>query len=138
MKNIFIAITFFLSAVSLNAQTDKPTPNFDANAPVFKFVNEVIDYGTIKKNANGEREFVFKNTGKSPLIISNVQESCGCTVPTKPEKPVMPGETGVIKVKYATDRVGRFSKTVTISSNASEANKVVRIKGEVLDDAASK
>ena len=56
----------------------------------------------------------------------------------KPEKPIMPGETGVIKVKYATDRVGRFSKTVTISSNASEANKVVRIKGEVLDDAASK
>ena len=86
----------------------------------------------ITQHADGNRTFKFKNTGKTPLIITAVKGSCGCTVPTKPKEPIMPGKTGEIKVKYATDRLGRFSKTVTITSNATEARKVVRIKGEVL------
>ena len=97
-----------------------------------EFKTDVIDYGTIEKGANGVRVFEFTNTGNAPLIISNVKSTCGCTVPKKPERPIMPGETGEIKVKYATNRMGRFSKTVTISSNASEPKKVLRIKGEVL------
>ncbi|MDG2280286.1 MAG: DUF1573 domain-containing protein, partial [Flavicella sp.] len=55
-----------------------------------------------------------------------------CTVPTYDKEPIMPGESGEIRVKYATNRVGRFSKTVTLTSNASEPKKVLRIKGEVL------
>lgn len=133
MKNTFFAIALFVLGSTVQAQTSEPSENFDANAPAFKFEKEVIDYGKIKQNADGNREFVFTNVGGSPLIISNVKGSCGCTVPTKPEEPIMPGEKGVIKVKYATNRLGRFSKTVTITSNASEAKKVVRIKGEVLD-----
>ncbi|MFC2109488.1 DUF1573 domain-containing protein [Bacteroidota bacterium] len=133
MKKIILSISILFIAVSSFAQTVKPTEDFDANAPVFKFVNEVIDYGKIAQNADGNREFVFKNIGKSPLVISNAKGSCGCTVPTYDKnKPIMPGETGVIKVKYATNRIGRFSKTVTITSNATEKNKVVRIRGEVL------
>ena len=76
--------------------------------------------------------FTFTNTGKSPLIVEKVKGSCGCTVPTKPEEPIMPGETGEIKVKYDTNRVGGFSKTVTITSNASEPVKRIKIKGIVL------
>lgn len=133
MKNTIFAIALFILGMPVQAQTSEPAENFDANAPAFKFVEEVIDYGKIKQNADGNREFVFTNTGGSPLIITNVKGSCGCTVPTKPEEPIMPGEQGVIKVKYATNRLGRFSKTVTITSNASEPKKVVRIKGEVLD-----
>ena len=68
------------------------------------------------------------------MIISNVKGSCGCTVPTKPEEPIMPGETGEIKVKYATNRVGPFSKTVTITSNAYEPTVVLKIKGRVLEN----
>lgn len=105
----------------------------DFTGPVFEFENEVIDYGEIAANSDGNRVFKFKNIGKSPLIISQVKGSCGCTVPTKPEKPIMPGETGEIKVKYATNRIGPFSKTVTITSNAYEENKVIRIKGRVLE-----
>ena len=67
------------------------------------------------------------------MIITSVKGSCGCTVPTKPEEPIMPGETGEIKVKYATNRVGPFAKTVTITSNAFESNKIVRVKGRVLE-----
>tara|TARA_B100000809_G_scaffold265985_1_gene326678 strand:- start:18579 stop:18995 length:417 start_codon:yes stop_codon:yes gene_type:complete len=132
MKKILIAVTLFIVAFSMNAQIAKPVEDFDANAPIFQFEEEVIDYGKIKKDADGNRVFKFKNTGGSPLIITQTKGSCGCTVPTYQKEPIMPGETGEIKVKYATNRVGRFSKTVTITSNASEPKKVVRIKGEVL------
>jgi hypothetical protein len=103
------------------------------------FVNEVIDYGTIAHNADGKREFVFTNNGNKPLIITNAQGSCGCTVPTSPKEPIAPGGKGVIGVKYATDRVGAFTKTVTITSNAEgQPTKVLTIKGTVLADNASK
>ena len=103
------------------------------------FVNEVIDYGTIAHNADGKREFVFTNNGNKPLIITNAQGSCGCTVPTSPKEPIAPGAKGIIGVKYATDRVGAFTKTVTITSNAEgQPTKVLTIKGTVLADNASK
>jgi hypothetical protein len=137
IKHTLFAITLFITSLTVNAQATAPSETFDANAPAFKFEQEVIDYGKIQQNSDGNREFVFTNTGSSPLIISNVKGSCGCTVPTKPEEPIMPGATGTIKVKYATNRIGRFSKTVTITSNASEPKKVVRIKGEVLKPVVS-
>lgn len=101
------------------------------------FENETIDYGKIAHNSDGKREFVFVNNGTKPLIIESTQGSCGCTVPSKPEGPIAPGAKGVIGVKYATDRVGVFTKTITIKSNAAGVNetKIVTIKGEVLPDA---
>ena len=112
MKKLFFALFIGLVAVNLNAQTKEEIKK-DFTGPIFEFENEVIDYGDIAKNSDGNRVFVFKNTGKSPLIISSVKGSCGCTVPTKPDKPIMPGETAEIKVKYDTNRVGPFSKSVT-------------------------
>lgn len=132
MKNTIFAIALFLSGISINAQSSAPAEDFDANAPIFRFETEVIDYGKIEKDTDGERVFKFKNIGNTPLIITNAKGSCGCTVPTYDKEPIMPGETGEIKVKYATNRVGRFSKTVTLTSNARESKKVIRIKGEVL------
>lgn len=125
-----IAILLFLSvcSISLNAQDDTTEKK---DGPIFKFDHETIDYGKIEKGSNGERVFVFTNVGTEPLIIENVKGSCGCTVPTKPEEAILPGQKGEIKVKYDTKRVGGFSKTVTIVSNATEARKVVRIKGLV-------
>lgn len=96
------------------------------------FETETIDYGTIAHNADGKREFVFINNGNKPLIITNAQGSCGCTVPTFPKEPIAPGAKGVIGVKYDTSRVGLISKTVTITSNASASPKVLNIKGTVL------
>jgi hypothetical protein len=99
------------------------------------FDTETIDYGTIEHNADGKREFVFTNNGNKPLIITNTTGSCGCTVPSTPKEPIAPGAKGVIGVKYATDRVGPFTKTVTITSNAEGMpSKVVTIKGTILPD----
>ena len=105
--------------------------SFTINAQEFKFDKETINYGKIEKDSNGERIFIFTNVGDEPLIIQRIQSSCGCTVPKKPEKPIMPGEKGEIKVSYATNRVGGFSKSITIYSNAKNPKKVIRIKGLV-------
>jgi hypothetical protein len=108
-------------------------PAVDGAGMVFE--NETIDYGTIPHNADGTREFVLTNNGSKPLVITNVQGSCGCTVPTKPDAPVAPGEKGKIGVHYATDRVGAFTKTITVTSNAvGNETKVITIKGTVLGD----
>lgn len=116
------------------AKAESVTPRVDGAGIVFE--SETIDYGTIQHNADGKREFVFTNIGNKPLIISNAQGSCGCTVPTWPKEPIAPGAKGVIGVKYATDRVGAFTKTVTLTTNAAEPTKVLTIKGNVLPDAA--
>ena len=108
----------------------------DPNAPVFEFERKIVDYGAIEKGSEGVYDFKFKNIGKSPLIISNVKGSCGCTVPSAPKEPIMPGASGIIKVKYDTNRVGPISKTITITSNASEPKKVIRVKGLVKKESA--
>lgn len=99
------------------------------------FENETIDYGTIEHNADGNRKFTFTNNGNKPLIITNTQGSCGCTVPTTPKEPIAPGAKGSIGVKYDTNREGAFTKTVTVTSNAEgQATKTLTIKGTVLPD----
>ncbi|MBL4650052.1 MAG: DUF1573 domain-containing protein [Aureispira sp.] len=87
------------------------------SAQEITFETQKIDYGTITQGANGERHFSFTNTGAVPLIIQNAQKSCGCTIPTWPKEPILPGETSKIKVKYDTNRLGNFTKYVTITSN---------------------
>ena len=134
-----VVLTFGLLAflaAGVNAQVaDTPAGEVkvvNPNAPTMTFESEVVDYGTIEQGADGVREFKFTNKGKEPLIISNARGSCGCTVPTWPQEPIKPGESSVIKVKYDTKRLGAINKSVTITSNANEPTKVVRIKGEII------
>lgn len=135
MKKILLSIGLAtLTMFSIQAQ-DTKTDNAvitNPNAAVINFDTDVVDYGTIEQGADGMREFKFKNTGKEPLIISNATGSCGCTVPTWPKEPIKPGESSSIKVKYDTKRLGAINKSVTITSNATEATKVLRIKGNVI------
>jgi hypothetical protein len=98
---------------------------------VIKFEKEVHDYGTIKQGADGGTEFVFTNTGKEPLVITNATGSCGCTVPEWPKEPLAPGKKASIKVMYDTKRIGNFQKTVTVTSNGSAEPVVLTIKGLV-------
>jgi hypothetical protein len=132
MKKLFTLLFIGVLALSVNAQKNEFSIKADPNAGVFEFETETLDYGIIAHNADGKRTFKFKNIGKSPIIISKAKGSCGCTVPTVPKRPIMPGETAEIGVKYATNRVGAFSKSITLFSNASEKSKVIKIKGTVL------
>ncbi len=107
------------------------------NSAKFEFESETIDYGIIKKGSDGVRVFKFKNVGDEPLIVEDVKSSCGCTIPKKPEKAIMPGETGEIEVKYDTKNTGHIRKTITVYSNAEEPIKALKIKGQIIDDTES-
>ena len=98
------------------------------------FKETIIDYGTIENGEDGKRTFEFKNIGNAPLIFSRIFSSCGCTIPKKPEKPILPGESGSIEVEYDTKRTGLFQKAITVNSNAKTPNVILRIKGEVLPE----
>lgn len=123
MKKIVLVLFIGLLGFSLTAQ--------DAAAKI-EFKSETVDYGEIAKGSDGIRVFEFTNTGTAPLIISKVSSSCGCTIPKKPEDPILPGKTGEIQVKYDTNRVGPIRKAITVISNADTPTKVLKIKGEVL------
>jgi hypothetical protein len=145
MKKLFMMLCFAGTVAAATAQTTAaPAQNTtaapDPNAPEFKWDQTTIDYGTVTKNdeSNAKREFKFTNTGKSPLIISECHGSCGCTVPTCPKDPILPGAKGSIQVHYAVDRVGPFTKTVTVSSNAKNSNETLKIQGTVIDPDAGK
>ena len=126
MKNFLVFFIAFFSYTLVHSQEMKPEISFEKT---------VIDYGTVNKGDNGIREFVFKNSGNAPLIISNVKSTCGCTIPKKPEKPILPGESEKIQVKYDTKRVGFIRKSITVTSNAaSSPTTILKIKGQVVDN----
>lgn len=109
----------------------KDMPAKAVKGPKMVFENETIDYGTIEQGSDPYRMFSFVNEGTEPLIISNARGSCGCTVPTYPKEPIMPGETAEVKVRYDTNRVGPFTKRVTLTTNEGENTRVLTIKGLV-------
>jgi hypothetical protein len=123
MKKVIAIMVLAFVGFAMNAQE---------KVAKIEFKTDVIDYGEIAKDSDGVRVFEFTNTGDAPLIVSNVSSTCGCTIPKKPEKPILPGESGVIEVKYATNRVGPIRRTITVYSNADEPTKALRIKGKVL------
>lgn len=126
MKNTIIAFVALLATSTCTFAQDNA-----ASGAAFKFETEVLDYGTIENGSDGNRVFKFKNVGKEPLIITDAKGSCGCTTPEWPKEPIAPGASSVIKVHYDTKRTGAFEKTVTLTSNAVESAKVIRIKGIV-------
>lgn len=104
----------------------------------FKAKDNTIDYGKVYKGEDsGIRVFEFTNTGDAPLIINNVQSTCGCTVPSRPKEPILPGKTGQIEVKYNM-ATGPIRKSITVESNAVnyDGGKIhLKIKGDVLEKA---
>jgi len=128
--SLTLVILFSCSiAFAQSAQPVKVEDN--PNAPEISFEKTVHDYGTVAYGGDGTCYFKFTNTGKEPLILQQPQSSCGCTVPTWPKEPILPGESNEIKVTYNTKKVGPINKTVTIRSNAKTSTVVLRIQGKV-------
>ncbi|MCR5646090.1 MAG: DUF1573 domain-containing protein [Bacteroidales bacterium] len=131
MKKLVLLIGLLVMAAGLAKAQDV---NVSENGPEIEFEKLVHDYGDVPYNGNGECEFRFTNTGNEPLILQKPKSSCGCTVPTWPKEPILPGESDVIKVTYKTTKVGQINKTITVTSNAKVNSTVVlRIKGKVLE-----
>ena len=125
MKRFLIIICVILYSVPIHSQE---------KFAEITFKETIIDYGIIENGVDGKKTFEFKNTGDSPLIFSRIFSSCGCTIQKKPEKPIEPGESGIIEVEYDTKRTGLFQKAITVNSNAKTPNIILRIKGEVLPE----
>lgn len=145
MKKILLLVcTVIILSVSANAQgqheqakpgtpaTTAPAAN-NPNAPKITFTEQAYDFGTVVEGPQITHDFKIRNDGKEPLVLSNVHASCGCTVPTWPKEPILPGKESVISATYNTSgRPGHFSKTITIESNAVGGKNVVTITGDVI------
>lgn len=144
MKKIFLSLTClaFLAACS-NPETsgannseetvaNSESANDPENAPVFKFEKEAYDFGTITEGQTVTYDFKFRNTGKSPMIISSATATCGCTVPDYPKQPIAPGEEGIIKVLFnSTGKPGMQNKVITITANTVPEITELNILGNV-------
>lgn len=132
-KSISLLAAVILGIGSVLAQevkTEVVAPN--PNAAEITFDKLVHDYGTLYVQGDGNCEFVFTNTGKEPLILSSVKSSCGCTVPSYPREPILPGKKESIKVKYDTGRLGPINKSITVMSNAKTSPVVLKISGNII------
>jgi hypothetical protein len=130
MKSLlFIVTTIGMSFLSFS-QDVKAEKQIKTKAPV-TFKTTEIERNGIDFGADETFTFEFKNTSKSPIIVTNVGTSCGCTTAKKPEAPIAPGKTGVISVKYDTKRVGNFTKEITVTTNAQNEPYKLTIKGSV-------
>lgn len=128
MKNLFLILfATFLYSFNIQAQNN-PVGTQDS----IVFDKTVYDYGTINQGDDGNCEFKFMNKGGTPLILRNVRASCGCTVADWPKEPILPDNTGIIKVRYNTAIIGSFSKSITVISNAKNSTVVLMIKGNVI------
>jgi len=125
-KTIFLIFAMCFAVSFINAQEVKDT------SLVITFIETTHDYGTIAQGSDGNYEFTFTNSGKTPLILSNVRSSCGCTIPVWTKDPIQPKGKGSIKVQYNTANVGTFQKSITVISNAKNSPVILTIKGNVI------
>ncbi|MBO7490909.1 MAG: DUF1573 domain-containing protein [Bacteroidales bacterium] len=131
LLSVFILLAFVFAGVAQETAPEKT--NKKTKEPEITFESLVHDYGNITQGDNGECDFVFKNTGKADLILTNCRASCGCTVPSWPKDPIAPGKKATIHVKYNTNRIGAINKTITVESNAVNNRVVLSIKGNVAE-----
>jgi Protein of unknown function (DUF1573) len=141
MKQVFILSIAILFLASCDvrrkdkiAVNNKLTQQVEIKDPTtVQAIDTAYDFGKVVDGEIVTYNYRFVNTGKKPLIVTNASASCGCTIPEKPEKPIEPGDTGFIKVKFNSEhRVGMAHKTVTVSSNAEPAFPELLLRGEVL------
>lgn len=101
--------------------------------PKMVFEKTEHDFGTIKRGTPVETIFTFTNQGDAPLVITNVQSTCGCTVPEKPEQPIAPGESGHIKVNFNGSGSNQVQKSVTVTANTETGTQTLTIRANVQD-----
>jgi Protein of unknown function (DUF1573) len=134
-KAVFtLTLLLFVAAVATAQNTQSPAKS---NTAVVQWDKTEYDFKTIPQGTPATAVFKFKNTGKIPLVISNVLGSCGCTVPTWPRDPIAPGETAEIKAVYNAANPGPFSKSVTMYANIENGSSSLTIKGSVSETAQS-
>ena len=138
LRTFFLTTTFFTLLAGCDVRKkDKiatPVVKQDVKDPTsVEIIDSLYDFGKTNEGEIVQFSYRFKNTGNKPLVIADVKASCGCTVPEKPEKPIMPGEVGFILVKFNSERrPGETHKTITVHSNANPPFPELVLKGTVI------
>lgn len=137
MRKIALMLLMALVAaplVSFTSSADDALPVMPRDVPGFAWEATTFDFGKVKLNSPVTHEFRFTNSGSTPLVISTVQASCGCTVTEYSREPIAPGGEGFVKATYDAAKLGTFNKTVIVNANAEEGVVKLSIKGEVVNN----
>ena len=133
MKQVLLAVALVLVASAAFSQVSaSATPAAKADMAIAAFDAQTFDFGKVKQGTPVTHEFKFTNSGGVPLIITNVQASCGCTTPDWSRDPIAPGAQGFIKATYSAASPGNFNKSVTVMANVEGGTVQLMIRGEVL------
>lgn len=138
MKNILFLLSLFFifscgddpfsKVKSENVQKASVRDNSTTNSAIMTFDKTVHDFGTIQDGTPVETVFSYTNTGKSPLVITDIKSTCGCTVPRDwSREPLSPGESSQFTVKFNGKGVNKTSKTVTVTANTATGRETVKI-----------
>ncbi|MCP4458207.1 MAG: DUF1573 domain-containing protein [Cytophagales bacterium] len=128
MKHLFTILLMAVGVVGFSQEVEIDS----TNAPVITFTEKIFEFGEINQGDVVEHVFTFQNTGKTPLILTNVKVTCGCTTPNWSREPIAAGETSEILVRFnSRGKRGMQSKPITISSNALNNPEIIRIATQV-------
>ena len=128
MKRVFICFILAMLTTSLAAQ--------EKVGPKMTFDSATHNFGDVeRKGGDLVKEFRFVNDGDEPLVIKKITKSCSCTTVNYSRKPVMPGQTGVITIKYEPHKVeeGVFNRVIQIYTNASNKARILAIQGNSIE-----
>ena len=135
MKKLILSATFIFGVVFF-AMSQASSVAVESGSPTsmakFKWTETTHNLGKIPQRKPVSTEFTFTNTGKTPLVISNVKGSCGCTVTQYTKEPIAPGKTGNVKATFNAAAMGAFNKSVRVTANVEGGNETLFIKGEVI------
>ena len=121
-KEFFVVILIFLSS-NVFAQFQSPG---------FKWTKTMHEFGEIKQKSPVSYEFEFMNSGQAPLVISDVEGSCGCTVTEYSKDPILPGKQGKIKATYDAAALGKFHKSIKVTANVEGGPEYLYLQGTVV------
>lgn len=132
MKQRVTSILFLALAMMMAGALSAGAQDAPKNASGIAWTYTTKDFGKIEQGKPVAAEFEFKNPSMVPLIISSVRPSCGCTVADYPKEPIQPGKAAKISITYNAAASGMFQKSVLVTSNATDGNTTLIIKGEVV------
>ena len=129
---LIASASFAQTSVSPSSGSTTATPVINPDAGEFQWAEETHDFGTIPQGVPVKNKFLFTNTGKSPIIISNFQKTCGCTVTDWTKEPIMPGQQGFVMAEFNAAKEGPFTKAITVQSDSKTPSVKLYFKGTVL------
>ena len=131
IKISILAVAFGLMSFTVKTSDPDPIVKTVTISPV-SWKSEMINLGEIPQGTPKSLDFEFKNTGTTDIIITNVKAACGCTATDYTKTPIKPGKSAKVTATYNAAAKGGFTKTVTVTTNAEEAPKVLTFKGTVI------